>query len=189
MRFSRSLVLPLVCAAWLSSTVLRAQNQSSLPGTSPNSKASATDSQQPSSSSPKKLEQTFFAILRNGDAKQFLSYVPESGVNVGSQTQHLTKSEVESQLLHQRGLYCKLFDSSCIQAEIHLDDTSVHACSYRELLTKSQKVRTAATETTRNNVRQAILVAEVKNDKCAGIGLIDFIFNLHADGWKLFSIP
>ena len=62
-------------------------------------------------------------------------------------------------------------------------------CSYRELLTQSGKVRTASTETTRNGVRQAILIAEVHNQKCAGPGLIDFIFNFHQGGWKLFSIP
>ncbi len=42
---------------------------------------------------------------------------------------------------------------------------------------------------TRNGVQQAVLVAEVKNDQCSNAGLIDFIFNLEADGWKLFSIP
>ncbi len=135
------------------------------------------------------LEQQFFAIVRSADVKRFLSYVPEGGVNVGSSLQHLTRSQVEDQLTDKRGLYCKLFDSGCIPSEIELDKSNVRACSYRELLTKSQKVRTAATETTRNGVRQAILVAEVKNDNCSGVGLIDFIFNLHADGWKLFSIP
>ena len=135
------------------------------------------------------LEHVFFAAVRAGDAKQVLAYVPEGGVNVGSKAEHLTRAEVEDQLTQHTGLYCKLFESSCIQSEIRLDNSSVRACSYRELLTKSSKVRTAASETTRNGVRQAILVAEVKNDNCSGVGLIDFIFNLQADGWKLFSIP
>ena len=63
------------------------------------------------------------------------------------------------------------------------------ACSYRELLTHSEKVRTAATEAMRGGVRQAILVAEVKNDQCSGLGLIDFIFNEGHSGWELFSAP
>jgi hypothetical protein len=50
-------------------------------------------------------------------------------------------------------------------------------------------VRTAATEAVRGGVRQAILVAEVKNDQCAGLGLIDFIFNEGHGGWELFSSP
>ena len=146
----------------------------------------ATDSQH---SSANQLGRDFFAILRAGDAQRFLTYVPEGGVNAGSKAGHLTRAEVEDQLTHHNGLYCKLFDSACIQPEIRLDDSSLRACSYRELLTKSKDVHTAVTETTRNGVRQAILVARMKNDNCAGVGLIDFIFNLQADGWKLFSIP
>jgi hypothetical protein len=142
-----------------------------------------------SSASAAQLEQNFFALLRAGDASDLLTYVPAGGVNVGRDAQHLSHAEVEDQLAHHQGLYCKLFDSACLTSEIKLDQSNVRACSYRELLTKSQKVRTAATETTRNGVRQAILVARVQNDSCAGVGLVDFIFNLESDGWKLFSVP
>ena len=134
------------------------------------------------------LENDFFAIIRDGDSKRFLSYVPEDGVDIGRDAQHHTRSEIEDQFTHRSGLYCKLFDSSCIQAPAKLD-ASAQTCSYRELLTQSEKVRTASTETTRNGVRQAILVAEVHNQKCAGPGLIDFILNYQQGGWKLFSIP
>lgn len=135
------------------------------------------------------LEQSFFALIRSGKPEKLLSYVSKGGVNVGKDAQHLTREDVRDQIANQRGLYCKLFDSACIQSEIQLDNSKVHACSYRELLTKSKKVRTAASETTRNGVHQAILVAEVKNDNCTGVGLIDIIFNRQSDGWKLFSIP
>jgi hypothetical protein len=135
------------------------------------------------------LEKDFFALVRSGDEKKFLSYVPAGGVNVGREAQHLSHAEVEDQITHHAGLYCKLFDSSCIQSEIKLDQSDVRACSYRELLTQSKDAHTAATETTRNGVKQAILVARVKSDKCSGVGLVDFIFNLQSDGWKLFSIP
>src|SRR5271165_5145096 len=37
----------------------------------------------PADVSPSALERQFFAIVRNGDALQFLSYVPEDGVNLG----------------------------------------------------------------------------------------------------------
>lgn len=100
----------------------------------------------------------------------------------------MTRSEVEQQFAQHRDLYCKLFDSSCIQSPIKLD-ASARSCSYRELLTHSEKVRTAATETVRGGVRQAILVAEVKSDQCSGVGLIDFIFNEGHSGWELFSAP
>jgi hypothetical protein len=135
------------------------------------------------------LEKDFFAVVRGGDETKFLTYVSAGGVNAGRDAQHLSQAEVEDQLAHHTGLYCKVFDSACIQSEIKLDQSNVRACSYRELLTKSQDVHTAATETTRNGVRQAILVARMKNDNCAGVGLVDFIFNLQSDGWKLFSIP
>ena len=134
------------------------------------------------------LEQDFFAIVRRGDAEKFLTYIPKDGVNVGRDARLSTRSEIEDQFAHHRDLYCTLFDSSCIQSTIKLD-ASTPPCSYRELLTQSGKVRTASTETTRNGVRQAILIAEVHNQKCAGPGLIDFIFNYHQGGWKLFSIP
>jgi hypothetical protein len=137
---------------------------------------------------PAVLEREFFAVLREGDALKFLSYVPEDGVHLGRYGDHTTRSEIEDQLAHRTGLYCKLFDSACIQAD-NKTDSGGKPCSYRELLTQSDKVRTASTETTRNNVRQAILVAEVHNQKCAGPGLIDFIFNYQQGGWKLFSIP
>jgi hypothetical protein len=134
------------------------------------------------------LERDFFAAIRDGEVKKFLSYVPDENILVGAQAKPTSRSEIEQQLLHHRDLYCTLFDSSCIEAPIKLD-ASQRACSDRELLTHSEKVRTAATETTRNGVRQAILVAEVKNDACGGSKLIDFIFNFTHGEWKLFSIP
>jgi hypothetical protein len=134
------------------------------------------------------LEQRFFTAIREGDAQKFLSYIPARGINLGPQAQSTSRDDVVQQLQAHRGVYCKLFDSACIDAPVKLD-ASARACSYRELLTHSEKVRTAATETTRNGVRQAILVAEVKNDQCPNDKLIDFIFNLEADGWKLFSMP
>ena len=138
--------------------------------------------------SSKTLEQEFFAALRSGDSGKVLSYIPERGVSVGSNAQHVSRKEIEEQFKSHRGLFCKLFDSSCIDAEINLGN-SLRTCSDRELLTHSEKVRTASSEVTRNGVQQAVLVAEVKNDQCSNAGLIDFIFNLDADGWKLFSIP
>jgi hypothetical protein len=133
---------------------------------------------------PGELEKSFFAIIRDGDALQFLSYIPEDGVHLGRSAQHVTRDDVEEQLTKKTGLYCKLFDSACLARE-----SKTGACSYRELLRNSEKVRAASTETTRNNVRQAILVAQVQNEKCGGAMLIDFIFNAQKGGWKLFSIP
>ena len=141
-----------------------------------------------SSLTPAALEREFFTAIREGNARKVLSYVPERGVDLGPQTQHATRAEVEQQFLAHRGLYCRLFDSSCIDAPINLDN-SARACSYRELLTNSKKVRTAASEMTRNGVQQAVLVARIENNDCPNGKLIDFIFNLEADGWKLFSIP
>ena len=138
--------------------------------------------------SVKQLEQQFFAALRGGDADKLLSYIPNGGVNVGSQPRHLERADIEQQFKAKSGLYCKLFDSSCINTKINLGN-SLRACSDRELLNHSQKVRTASSEVTRSGVQQAVLVAEVKNDQCSNAGLIDFIFNLDADGWKLFSLP
>ena len=138
----------------------------------------------PAAPSTAELEHKFLAILRSGDTSQFLSYVPDDGINLGRDAEHTTRAAVEDQLTHHTGLYCKLFDSSCLPAT-----GAAAACSSRELLTQSEKVRTASTETTRNGVRQAILVAQVQNQKCGGAVLIDFIFNYHQSGWKLFSIP
>jgi hypothetical protein len=134
------------------------------------------------------LKRDFFAVIEHGDPSKLLSYVPATGVNVGPQAKHLSPADVEQQLLQHRGLYCQLFDSSCIQSGIKLD-ASTRACSYRELLTHSEKVRTAATETVRSGVRQAILVAEIKNAQCPAARLVDFIFNFEDGGWKLFSVP
>ncbi|MGA2904424.1 MAG: hypothetical protein ABSD98_11370 [Candidatus Korobacteraceae bacterium] len=141
-----------------------------------------------SSVTPNALARDFFAAIRAGDTRKILSYVPERGVDLGPQAQPASRTKIEQQFLAHRGLYCRLLDSSCIDAPIHLDN-SARACSYRELLTHSEKVRTAASEVTRNGVRQAVLVAQIKNDRCSNGKLIDFIFNLEADGWKLFSIP
>jgi hypothetical protein len=138
--------------------------------------------------SSKTLEQEFFAALRSGDSGKVLSYISEHGVDVGARPQHVTRKEVEEQFKSHRGLFCKLFDSSCIDASINLGN-SLRTCSDREMLTHSEKVRTASSEMTRNGIQQTVLVAEVKNDKCSNVGLVDFIFNLDADGWKLFSIP
>jgi hypothetical protein len=134
------------------------------------------------------LERNFFAAIRQGDARKFLSYVPEEGLHVGPQAKLVSRAEVEEQLSHRRDLYCKLFDSSCIEAPIKLDASS-RTCSDRELLTHSEKVRTAASETVRSGVRQAILVAEVKNNRCGGTNLVDFIFNYVQGEWRLFSVP
>ena len=134
------------------------------------------------------LERDFFAAIRSGDSNKILSYIPESGVSVGSDGQHASRDQIQQQFQARQGLYCKLFDSSCIKTPIQLDNSSP-SCSYRELLTHSEKVRTAASEVTRNGVEQAVLVAQVDNAKCPSQKLIDLIFNLQADGWKLFSIP
>src|ERR1039457_5142931 len=119
------------------------------------------------------LQRDFFAAIRQGDARKFLSYVPEEGLHRGPQARLVSRAEVEEQLSHRRDLYCKLFDSSCLEAPINLDASSP-ACS---LLTRLEKVRTAASETVRSGVRRAILVAEIKNDRCGGANLVDFIFN------------
>jgi hypothetical protein len=134
------------------------------------------------------LQRDFFAVIRQANVRKFLSYVPQEGIHVGPQATPMGRAEVEAQLSHRRALYCKLFDSSCIDTPIKLDASS-RACSDRELLTHSEKVRTAASETVRNGVRQAILVAEVKNHRCGGAKLIDFIFNYVQGEWKLFSVP
>jgi hypothetical protein len=150
--------------------------------------ASSGGSAKPGAPAVSELEHDFFAMLRGGDGKQFLSFVSEDGVNLGRDARPTTRAEIQDQFARRSGLYCKLFDSKCIQSTAKLD-ASAQPCSYRELLTQSEKVRTASTETTRNGVRQAILVAEVHNQRCAGPALIDFIFNYHQGGWKLFSIP
>ena len=150
--------------------------------------AQSTPSHPANSGGAAVLQREFFDIIRRGEATKLLSYVPEQGINVGPQAEHVARPAVEQQFLHHSGLYCKLFDSSCLQAPIKLD-ASARACSYREALTHSEKVRTAATETVRSGVRQAIVVAEVKDDQCPNLRLIDFIFNYEQDGWKLFSVP
>ena len=149
---------------------------------------SRPDTTPPAAEKPAALEREFFAAIREGDTKKFLSYVPEQGVDVGSRAEHVSRTEIEQQFAEHRDLYCKLFDSSCIRAPIRLD-AGTRTCSYRELLTGSEKVRTAATDAVRGGVRQAILVAEVKNNQCSGLGLIDFIFNEDRGEWKLFSAP
>src|SRR5215472_5001344 len=78
----------------------------------PEKESPATDS--PKAVSPAVLEHEFFAVIRNGDALKFLSYVPEDGVNLGHYAEHSTRAEIEEQLTHRTGLYCKLFDSACI---------------------------------------------------------------------------
>jgi hypothetical protein len=179
-------IFPLAAAS-LCLTIPLASAQDRVP--SPSDKTASAAVLKRHATTPAQLEKDFFALVRSGDEKKFLLYVPEGGVNVGRDAQHLTRAEVENQIAHHTGLYCKLFDSSCIQSELKLDQSNVRACSYRELLTQSKDVHTAATETTRNGVHQAFLVARLKNDSCTGVGLIDFTFNLQADGWKLFSIP
>jgi hypothetical protein len=150
--------------------------------------SSAESSKASSSPSSTALEREFFAAIREGDAKKFLSYIADGGVNLGPQAEPVTRDDVEKQLLSHHGLYCKLFDSSCIDAAIDLQN-SARVCSYRELLTHSEKVNIAASEITRSGVLQAVLVARIKNDQCSNPKLIDFIFNFESSGWKLFSIP
>lgn len=137
---------------------------------------------------PSELEKQFTAVIRNGDALKFLSYVPDDGAHLGKHADATTRGEIEEQLTHRTGLYCKLFDSACLASSSMTDDPKT-ACSYRELLTQSEKVRTASSEITRNGVRQAILIAQAQNQKCGGSVLIDFIFNAQKGEWKLFSIP
>jgi hypothetical protein len=149
---------------------------------------STSGSNKPKAVDTKKLEKDFFAAIRAGDANKVLSYISEGGVNIGPQTQHVSRKEVEQQFQQHQGLYCRLFDSSCIKSPIDLAN-SARACSDRELLTHGDKVRIASSEVTRSGVQQAVLVAEVNDGQCPNARLIDFIFNLDADGWKLFSIP
>lgn len=171
----------LVCASVLS------RGQTSSGKAAENATRESASKPPNAATSPASLEREFFGILRNGDALQFLTYVPEDGVSLGRDAQHNTRDEIADQLTRRTGLYCRLFDSSCISHAGKSD--AAPPCSDRELLTQSEKVRTASSETKRNGVRQAILVAEIHNQKCAGQVLIDFIFNYQKGGWKLFSIP
>ena len=125
---------------WSGTVVLCAQSGSEK--TTPPAANSGSTAAKPAAISASTLEQDFFAIVRRGDTAQFLTYVPEDGVNVGPNAQLTTRSEIEDQFAHHSGLYCTLFDSSCIQSTIKLD-ASTPPCSYRELLTQSEKVRTA----------------------------------------------
>ena len=139
--------------------------------------------QSPATHEPvKTLETKVFAVLRAGDTKAFLAYVPETGVSLGRDAPLTTRAEIKRQLHERRGLVCKLFDSACLKA-------NEAQCSYRELLTASEQVHTASSEVTRSGVRQAVLVARVENRRCPDQKLIDFIFNLQGDSWQLFSIP
>ena len=149
--------------------------------------SSSAKSNADASVTPAALQREFFDAIRAGDAQKVLSYIAK-GVNVGPEAKHVTQDQVEQEFVAHRGLYCTLFDSSCIQAPINLEN-SARTCSYRELLTHSKDVHPAASEITRNGVQQAVLVARIKNDGCPNQNLIDFVFNLEADGWKLFSIP
>jgi hypothetical protein len=149
--------------------------------------SSSTKSKAETKVTPAVLQREFFDAIRAGNTQKVLSYIAK-GVNVGAEAKHVTQDQVEQEFLAHRGLYCILFDSSCIQAPINLEN-SARTCSYRELLTHSKDVHTAASEITRNEVRQAVVVARIKNDGCPNQKLIDFVFNLDADGWKLFSIP
>jgi len=134
------------------------------------------------------LEREFFGAIRTGNSDEVLSYISDRGVSVGREAQHASRGDIQQQFQNHQGLYCKLFDSACIKTPINLGN-SAPSCSYRDLLTHSRKVRTAGSEITRNGVQQAVLVAQVENSQCPEDKLIDFIFNLDADGWKLFSIP
>ncbi len=186
MKWIAGLRRAVIFRAMLSSLLLTPTASAAAQSTSP----SATSKTPHASIAPQTvaLERDFFAAIRQGDARKFLSYVPAEGLHVGPDAKPVSRAEVEEQLAHRRDLYCKLFDSSCIEAPIKLDASS-RACSDRELLTHSEKVRTAATETVRSGVRQAILVAEVKNKRCGGANLVDFIFNYVQGEWKLFSAP
>src|ERR1035437_6888992 len=44
------------------------------------------------------LERDFFAAIRQGNAKKFLSYVPEEGLPVGPLAEPVSRAEVEEQL-------------------------------------------------------------------------------------------
>ena len=110
-------------------------------------------------------------------------------MNVGSDARHISRKDVEE------AVSSRIADSTASSSippastRRSILGNSARICSDRELLTHSEKVRTASSEVTRNGVQQAVLVAETKNDQCSNSKLIDFIFNLEADGWKLFSIP
>ena len=70
------------------------------------------------------LERQMFAIVREGDALRFLGYVPEDGVNLGRDAVHTNRAEIEDQLTHHTGVYCKLFDSTCLQPPGKADASS-----------------------------------------------------------------
>ena len=110
--------------------------------------SSSTKSKAETKVTPAALQRQFFDAIRAGDTQKVLSYIAK-GVNVGPEMQHVTQDQVEQEFLAHRGLYCKLFDSACIQAPINLGNSG-RTCSYRELLTHSENVHTAASEITRN---------------------------------------
>ncbi len=110
-------------------------------------------------------------------------------MNVGHDAHHLTRAEVEQEFRRKSAVFTASCSTPPAFDRRYSSGNSNAPCSDRELLTHSKKVRTAPREVTRNGVQQAFLVAEVKNEKCVELGLVDFIFNLEPTAWKLFSIP
>ena len=69
---------------------------------------------------PKELSETvqkFVTILQDGDAEGFLSIASKEGVAFGIDSDPISYSKIQEQILQKRGVYCLLFDTDCLRKE------------------------------------------------------------------------
>jgi hypothetical protein len=157
---------------------------------------SATAEPPKQSAAERQLETTtrnLVAALKNGTPASVLPFLSSRGVVLDMDGERASLAEVRRQFARRSGLYCRWFDTPCLQHEIEDQSGGVftqHTSeprSYRDIIRLAEKTEfTVAIDPDRPSQGSASVClhgAKLSND---GAGyLLEFGFEHTASGWKL----
>jgi hypothetical protein len=121
--------------------------------------------------------------LRNGDSDFLLTVVDRSGIFMGIDTPKMSVARFKEDLAAKRGVYCVIFDSSCLGEKWRGNSGS--PSSIREILLK-QPVRMSLPSKVEG--AQKVRAVVVCKDDGSGEVLLTFVFRHAGDNWKLQQI-
>lgn len=133
------------------------------------------------------LQQRFLRAIKEKNADLFLGFVSDDGIYLGVDSGKLSKKDVAHEIKMRKGVYCLLFDSTCLRAETH-DETCSY--SYSQMLSDAEKIKISTSLGNYKNTPQAEITVSVRDYRgTSSSEMLNFIFNREASGWRLIAIP
>ena len=163
----------------------------------PTSQAAPDSAQTELSPDLKKLEHDFIASIKQGNAQEFLKFVPEEGVSLGVDNFDKSSRRAIAREFHlKKGVYWLLFDSHCLTAEYNRfmqkpDSGNLHRneCSFKEQILTAPEASVSTSQRIDEGHHYAEILVDARYSGCPNENMLDFFFEKKAGMWKLVAIP